>query len=469
MVDEPGIGVVAATPPGAIFAELRVVRRGANPAGWSTRARASPAPETRRCSQCLRSATARGAGLDLRRGRLELDFGVSGSSGWSSYDSGPGTGGSSAGEPGQRALRLSGRAVLLPAVRRHGAWKLAKRGHGHSRALEARRSQLRSRLAVPVPRASDSLRRAQSPARFDLGRRRGPPPGSGRCWDTDPERNDGGRVGVYSSGAAGSHWDDLAVVHVAPDGAPPAYGTTPPAAPVPPPPSVPSAPVPAPPAASDGYTSESALLHWWRPGWNMTTGHDFATIADRRVQDERKGLKASDFEARGSSNASRRSGRQDRGARRLHDLPSESQTWSIAAWVRPGSSRDLEVALRARPERKDVDGQREPDLALVDSGHFAVEVSDSQGRTQEISARALLLTDAGRHLVPRGRGETKTISLALYVNGVLVAATSRRPSLIPAPRATPRAGGLVGTGSGASGRAASPRWRSGTRRCARPR
>ena len=49
------------------------------------------------------------------------------------------------------------------------------------------------------------------------------------CWDAASESESSGRIGLYSLGSGGNHWDDLAVFSVTPDGddAPPGYSSTP--------------------------------------------------------------------------------------------------------------------------------------------------------------------------------------------------------------------------------------------------
>jgi hypothetical protein len=459
------IGVVAARAPpeGALFADsFEAYVPGADPPGWVDSG--SSVTAAGNAGLFAVSSMPNGTlafGSTSSAADLNSTLVASGSSGWASYEySGRVESDSLSGEAGVSVLSAYPDAQFYYRLTRSAstAWKLVKRGGTGALACSP------SSSTGVTTSAGAWLRFRVRATRFD-GRNRvramlwpdgtaAPAAYQVDCWDSEAESNASGRVGVYSSGAAGSHWDDLAVVNVAADGAPPGYGTTPPASPAPPQSSPPpTPPPPPPPPPPPGYTSESSLEHWWRPGWDASDlGRDFANGGDVDAFEDAKGLNASNLDAAGTTNASADfDGKSEAlGNYDLHAL-GIGDNWSLAAWVRP---ERLAVTSKSRYVL-DLNGKMSTDsvsrisLTIDSGGHFAIEVSDAQGRARQISAPAgLVLSDAGDAWYHVAAVKKGTSSLALYVNGVLVASTGVGiPSQTDAPRAL-RIGGMVKLSTG---------------------
>jgi len=281
------------------------------------------------------------------------------------------------------------------------------------------------------------------------------------CWDAAGESEASGRIGVYSLGSAGNHWDDLLVFVVVPDGAPQGYDPTPvtnvPPPPPPPPPPVNPPPVSSPPSAS--YTSASALEHWWVPGWDVfELGHDFATgagLVDAATAE--RGITAKDVTQAGSSSAQVdfNGANEALGNSQLRPY-GIGNTWSISAWLRPTKlpgKNKLRYAFDLNGMLAKQSASR-ISLVLDPAGHFGVVVSDAAGAERAIASSSTVdrahLGSAWYHVVAV---KTGTSALALYVNGVLAASTSVG---VPAQTDVPRAMRIgcrvkVGTGTFWSG------------------
>ena len=249
------------------------------------------------------------------------------------------------------------------------------------------------------------------------------------CWDDAPEASSTGRIGVFSGGDRGSHWDDFRVASVTPDGAPSGYGggtTNPP--PSNPPPVV--IPPPPPSGGSGSYLSASQLAHWWRPGWDLASlGKDFATSGGVDVARNKTNIDKKDVTSGGGSSNSELD--LDGSLEALANLKLTQygigNTWTVAAWVRPGDMStskkpryifDMNAQTTARPVSR-------ISLVLDTTGHFAVDVSDSQERLRSLASptpiNKALVPSAWYHVAAVKNG---TGSLALYVNGKLVASTN---------------------------------------------
>ena len=460
------IGVLTASaPPGALYSEsFDSYAPGADPAGWVDSG--SGVPGAGDASTFAAAQAADGAEtLGVASSALELNATLvsPGSASWSSYDySGRIESDSLGGKAGVTVLSQYPDAAFGYVLSRSGSrpYVLSKNGTGSLACVGT--------ISTGVAGAAGEwLRFRVRVTRFD-GRNRvraslwpdqTPPPASFQtdCWDADLESVSSGRIGVYSSSNAGNHWDDLVVVPVTPDGAPPGYGV-PPAAPAPPPtvpptqPTPPSNPVPPPPPAT-GYTSESSLAHWWKPGWDLDDlGRDFAASGGIDAYEDAKGLNAKDVTQGGSSAATvDLDGKAEAlGAFTLKQY-GLADTWSVGAWVRPAK-----LGLNSKPRYiLDLNGQNSNlgldriSLTIDADGHFAVEVSDLFGRTRGISSPAgLSLSKNGDTWYFVTAVKTASRQLTLYVNGVQVAGSAVGvPSQSDVPRAL-RIGGRVKDSTG---------------------
>lgn len=275
------------------------------------------------------------------------------------------------------------------------------------------------------------------------------------CWDTQPEPVASGRVGVFSGGDGGSHWDDLTVASVGFDGAPPAYvpdttpppttpppttpppttpppttpppTTPPPTTPPPttPPPVTPPPVTPPPNSPPSAYSSAGQLAHWWRPGWDTSAlGKDFAPGggADASLLTE---VQASDIANPGTPNAEvDLDGKTESLANPTLRSYGVADSWSLAAWVRPAFTPSGKRVILDLNGADSTTGVSRIILFVDESGRFSITVSDSAGRLRTIAAPSafnVASTTAWYHVVAVKSG---TSLLSLYVNGALAMSTN---------------------------------------------
>ena len=399
-------------------------------------------------------------------GDVHSHLDATGAGSWSSYEySGRIESDSSAGATGVTVLSSYPDAQFYYRLARlgTGAYGVAKRGSGPLTCAGASSSGASASSTRIVPVAGEWLNFRVRATRFD-GRNRirasvwsvnGSEPSGWQvdCWDSAAESTGAGRIGVYSYGDAGSHWDDLRVETVAPDGAPSGYATAPP------PPT--TTPTPPPPAgggvggtggtgggSTGAYTSGAQLEHWWRPGWDTSAlGRDFAPGGGIDASRNDQGLQANDVSLGGSTSAQiDLDGTSEALGNYALASYGVADTWSLAAWVRPAkipaaNKRSYVFDLNAKRE---VASHNRISLVLDSTGRFAVEVADASGRARSITSSSAInasqLGSAWYHVVAV---KTGTSSLALYVNGVRVASTGIGvPAQTDAPRVL-RIGGRV--------------------------
>jgi hypothetical protein len=233
------------------------------------------------------------------------------------------------------------------------------------------------------------------------------------CWDRLPRNAASGRIGVYSSNGAGNFWDDLQLISVADDGAPPAYVPEQPPTPPPPPP---------PPAGA--YTSAARLVHWWHPGRDAAEfGRDFAAgAAPIDVAEFKKGVTSRDFTAPGSRDAFvSLDGRKESFGNRAPQSYGLGDSWSFAIWVRP----DVLPKKRARTlldlkSAKAKAVENRISLTFGVDGRFAIEVTDTAARSRSVSTAYPVSTwELGARWYHVAVVKSGDDSLALYVDGEL--------------------------------------------------
>jgi hypothetical protein len=414
---------------------------GADPAAWIDSAPGAAAPgdatlfETTRLSD---GSMAFGAAASV--GDIHSHLDASGAGSWSSYEySGRIESDLSVGRAGVTVLsqypdaqfyyRLARVGAAYSVVKRGGDGTLTCAGSASTGVIPSARAWLRFRVRVT---RFDGRNRVRASLWPDGGS--APSNWQADCWDSAPEGNATGRVGLFSWGNAGNHWDDLRVDSVSADGAPPGYGATPPPT-TPPPVTPPPTPPPTTPPPSGGsgggvstYASASQLAHWWLPGWDVADlGRDFAPSGGVDASDDAKGLSATDVTAGGSSSAQID---LDGTAEALGNYALRpygvGNTWSLAVWVRPGG-----IPSKGPRYIFDLNGQQtiasvsRISLTLDAKGLFGIGVTDSAGNARAIvastSVNASQMPNAWYYVVAVKSG---TSSLALFVNGVQVASTN---------------------------------------------
>jgi concanavalin A-like lectin/glucanase superfamily protein len=402
-------------------------------------------------------------GVAASAGDLNATVAASGANAWASYEfSGRLESPELGGQAGVTVLSAYPDAQFYYRLARGGtnAFALTKRGTGSLTCASS------SSTGVSAS-AGSWMRFRVRVTRFD-GRNRvraslwpdgGTPPSAFQvdCWDKDLESNASGRIGVFSSGISGTQWDDLLVVPVNPDGAPPGYGVPPVVTPPPTPPPVTPPPVTAPPSGGGsgsvgGYTSQSALEHWWRPGWDMDDlGRDFVYDGPIDAGEDQKGLKSSDILAGGTTNASVDLDGSSEALANFALVPyGIGDSWSVGAWLRPAKVTGSKVRYAFDLNGKfSTESANRISLTVDSSGHFAVEVTDILGRRRSISSpNALTFSKTGDTWYHVVAVKTATRSLVLYVNGVQVASTFVGvPIQSDVPRAM-RIGGRVKSSTG---------------------
>ena len=165
------------------------------------------------------------------------------------------------------------------------------------------------------------------------------------------------------------------------------------------------------------------------PGWDLTDlGRDFAVGDDIDAASADKGISTKDVALGGSAGAQVDFNGNDEALGNYQLQPyGIANTWSIAAWLQPaklaGKNRlryalDLNGALSTRSASRIA-------LVLDAAGHFGVVISDASGAERAIASSVVVdptrLGSAWYHVVAVKNG---TSSLALYVNGALVASTT---------------------------------------------
>lgn len=234
------------------------------------------------------------------------------------------------------------------------------------------------------------------------------------CWDVKAATVAAGTVGVYASGAPGTVWDDLAIVTVASDGAPPGY--------------VPASETPSTPTSPDAYTSRMSLVHWWVPGRDTAAvGRDFAWRGPAiDAGTAAKGIGRKDVFQGGTATAfvDLDGSSESLGNKRLLRY-GIGDSWTLAAWVqpkKPGKKKpryivDLNGQLGTR-------SQSRISLVMNPDSRFTIEITDASGRLRSLSAilpvEKTTLGQRWYHVVAVKSGSS---SLRLYVDGRRVAST----------------------------------------------
>ena len=409
-----------ALPAGTIYSEnFDSYAPGADPSGWvDSGPGVASAGDASLFSTDLAAGSAEAFGAASSAGDLNATLVASGSAAWASYEfTGRVESDSTTGSTGVSVLSAYPDAQFYYRLAKFGVgpFKLMKIGTG---SLDCASSTSTGVTGDP----GEWLRFRVRVTRFD-GRNRvraamwpdgsaAPASFQADCWDADPESVSSGRVGVYSSGASGSHWDDLVVASIAPDGAPPGYGGS-----------------TAPPPPPSGYASESSVAHWWKPGWDLDDiGRDFAASGGIDADVDGKGVSAKDISQGGTTAATLD---LDGTAEALGDFTLKpygiADTWSLGAWVRPAK-----VSASSKPRYiLELNGTTTTDaldrisLSIDANGHFGIEVSDLFARTRAISSPAgLSLSKTGDTWYFVVVVKTANQKLALFVNGVEVASTT---------------------------------------------
>ena len=229
------------------------------------------------------------------------------------------------------------------------------------------------------------------------------------CWDRLPQTVEAGRIGVYSSNGAGNFWDDLRLVGVGNDGAPPAY-----------------TPEPTPPSPSgSGYTSGTRLVHWWNPGRDIESpGRDFAASATPIDATDFKGVGQRDMTAPGSVDAfvALNGSSKSFGNRELQPY-GIGDDWSLAVWLRPDalSGKKPRYVLDLNASRSNRSGNR-ISLVIGLDNRFAIEVTDASGRSRSVSSSIPISSaEIGKRWYHVAAVKSGDDTLALYVDGQRVA------------------------------------------------
>lgn len=230
------------------------------------------------------------------------------------------------------------------------------------------------------------------------------------CWDRFPRDVRSGRIGVYSSNGAGNFWDDLELISVANDGAPPGYVPEPPPTPPPPP--------------AGAYTSASRLVHWWHPGRDaVEIGRDFAaSAAPIDATEYKKGVTTRDFTAPGSRDAFvSLDGRKESFGNRAPQSYGLGDSWSFAIWVRPDAlpTKRPRTLLDLKSAKAKA-GENRISLALGVDGRFSIELTDTAARSRAVAAAYPVSTwNLGARWYHVAVVKSGDDSLALYVDGEL--------------------------------------------------